>query len=640
MGQIKIPRITTAQRTGGSGLTLAAGELVYDTDTGYIYKGDGSTAGGVLIEGGGVSGNTFATDLKIGRDADNLVDFTTDNNVVIRANGEDQLTLVDGALTPSSNAILDLGTDTLEFKDAYFDGTLEADAITIGGTAIASVLSPVAGHASIATVGTIGTGVWQGTAIATAYIADDAVTEAKLANTLLAEIDANTAKNTNVAGNLSATANGTSLTVETSNGSNVALPAATNSAWGIMSDDHVVALEANTAKTSFSNLTGEVTSSGAATTITDNVVDEANLKVSNAPTNGYFLSAQSGDTGGLTWAAASGGGDVVDDTAPQLGGNLDVNGFDIESNGNVTVQIDADNNTSLSKFQIKNGAGNAIYTIDEEGTTLATTGASNNVKIGNLDGGLGTFNGISLNGNLTYPGIVGFAGGSSASNNFFCFGEVIDFRAGGASDSSMRIVETGGEAQVVINKPFVSGVVPTTHTLYVGGNGKFDGNLDAAAGLDVTGDITVTGKISGNGSSVAVGKLETAIATAGAAGEVGLNAEVVTITTTTGLSAGYVYYLGSSAWVGSDADAVATSVGLMAVATSASSATGMVIRGIVYLATDPGGSVGDVVYLSTATGRLTTDISGFTTGDVVRVMGYKIGTNLVFFNPSRDWEIT
>ena len=49
---------------------------------------------------------------------------------------------------------------------------------------------------------------------------------------------------------------------------------------------------------------GEVTGSGALT-IADNVVDEANLKVSNAPTNGYFLSAQSGNTGGLTWAAAS-----------------------------------------------------------------------------------------------------------------------------------------------------------------------------------------------------------------------------------------------------------------------------------------------------------------------------------------------
>ena len=48
---------------------------------------------------------------------------------------------------------------------------------------------------------------------------------------------------------------------------------------------------------------GEVTGA-TALTIADNIVDEANLKVSNAPTNGYLLSAQSGNTGGLTWAAA------------------------------------------------------------------------------------------------------------------------------------------------------------------------------------------------------------------------------------------------------------------------------------------------------------------------------------------------
>ncbi len=55
--------------------------------------------------------------------------------------------------------------------------------------------------------------------------------------------------------------------------------------------------------TSNATHTGEVTGSGALT-IADNIVDEANLKVSNSPTNGYFLSAQSGNTGGLTWAAA------------------------------------------------------------------------------------------------------------------------------------------------------------------------------------------------------------------------------------------------------------------------------------------------------------------------------------------------
>ena len=60
-------------------------------------------------------------------------------------------------------------------------------------------------------------------------------------------------------------------------------------------------IAANTAKTTNATHTGEVTGD-TALTIADGVVDEANLKVSNSPTNGYFLSAQSGNTGGLTWA--------------------------------------------------------------------------------------------------------------------------------------------------------------------------------------------------------------------------------------------------------------------------------------------------------------------------------------------------
>jgi len=43
-------------------------------------------------------------------------------------------------------------------------------------------------------------------------------------------------------------------------------------------------------------------------------VDEDNLHISNSPTNGYLLTAQSGNAGGLTWAAASTtlGNDSVD----------------------------------------------------------------------------------------------------------------------------------------------------------------------------------------------------------------------------------------------------------------------------------------------------------------------------------------
>jgi len=211
-----------------------------------------------------------------------------------------------------------------------------------------------------------------------------------------------------------------------------------------------------------------------------------NAKVGITPTQASEITANTAKVSGIA--------NVNADTAPQLGGTLDVNGNELQSNGDFIVRVDADNNTSNSKFVVKNGAGNEAFSVNEEGTNISITGADNNIKIGNLDGSLGTFNGISLNDNLSYPGIVGFAGGSSSSSNFFLFGEVVDIRAGGASDSSMRIVETSGEAQVVINKAFP---VPTTHTLYVGGNGKFDDNVDFAQGIDVTGNITVSGTVDG-----------------------------------------------------------------------------------------------------------------------------------------------
>ena len=72
------------------------------------------------------------TSLVIGRDADNDIDFATDNNIIFRASGADQIKLQDGALLPVTDNDVDLGSDSLQFKDAHINGTLEADAITIG----------------------------------------------------------------------------------------------------------------------------------------------------------------------------------------------------------------------------------------------------------------------------------------------------------------------------------------------------------------------------------------------------------------------------------------------------------------------------------------------------------------------------
>ena len=221
-------------------------------------------------------------------------------------------------------------------------------------------------------------------------------------------------------------------------------------------------------------------------------------ELTEGSTNLYFTDARvaSNSAVAANTAKVSGITNVNADTAPQLGGTLDVNGNELQSNTDFIVRVDADNNTSNSKFVVKNGAGNEAFTVNEEGTSISTTGADNNIKIGNLDGGLSSFNGISLNNNLTYPGIVGFAGGSNNNDNFFCFGVVLDFRPDGVAGGFRMVKDSNGDAMVTINKGD-SSTAPTTHTFYVGGNGKFDGNLDAAAGVDVTGNITVTGTVDG-----------------------------------------------------------------------------------------------------------------------------------------------
>jgi len=127
-------------------------------------------------------------------------------------------------------------------------------------------------------------------AVITAKILDDNVTADKLANSINTEIAANTAKTGITGGQASAITANTAKT-------------------GI-TGGQASAITANTAKVTNATHTGEVTGSGALT-IADDVVDEANLKVSNAPVNGYVLTAQSGDTGGLTWAVDAGGSNVT-----------------------------------------------------------------------------------------------------------------------------------------------------------------------------------------------------------------------------------------------------------------------------------------------------------------------------------------
>lgn len=132
----------------GSSVASADELLVSDAnDSNNIKK---TTVGDIVNLASGVSGDTFASDLKIGLDADNLIDFTTDNQVTFRVSAND------GVVMKASGEIEAASLDIS--GDVDVDGTLEADAITIGDTAIASVLSPVAGNTSLVTTGALDTG--------------------------------------------------------------------------------------------------------------------------------------------------------------------------------------------------------------------------------------------------------------------------------------------------------------------------------------------------------------------------------------------------------------------------------------------------------------------------------------------------
>ena len=78
----------------------------------------------------------LATDIKIGEDDQTKIDFETADTINFYAGNENQLVLTNGYLTPSSNAIVDLGTDALEFKDLYIDGTAYLDTVDIDAGAI------------------------------------------------------------------------------------------------------------------------------------------------------------------------------------------------------------------------------------------------------------------------------------------------------------------------------------------------------------------------------------------------------------------------------------------------------------------------------------------------------------------------
>ena len=94
-------------------------------------------------------------------DTNTSITFSGSDVITIAAGGDNQVTFTNGAIVPSTDNDIDLGTSSTEFKDAYFDGTVTTDALVAdtadinGGTVDGAIIG---GASAAAITGTAITG--------------------------------------------------------------------------------------------------------------------------------------------------------------------------------------------------------------------------------------------------------------------------------------------------------------------------------------------------------------------------------------------------------------------------------------------------------------------------------------------------
>tara|TARA_R100001015_G_C4571271_1_gene129289 strand:+ start:235 stop:876 length:642 start_codon:yes stop_codon:yes gene_type:complete len=194
----------------------------------------------------------------------------------------------------------------------------------------------------------------------------------------------------------------------------------------------------------------------------------------------------------------------------------------------------------------------------------------------------------------------------------------------------------------------VDGEVQGT-SLDVNGNADISGTLSVASNIVHTGDTDTNINFNTNSIRITAGNFAAVTHDATGStiakrvfvnglgstdGSVGTG-DIVYFGDTESMTTGKIYHFKSDGtWEAVDASAASTCDGLLAVALGESSNdSGMLLRGTVVIANDPG-AVGDVLFVSETAGQATAT-APTTSGAIVRVIGYCLHatTGEIFFNP-------
>ena len=177
--------------TDGGGSTAVVYDLLTDVNLAGTTKAAALTVAGNVSVGGDLdvtgtfdlsdsnftnAGNIQLDSISGDADTDTSITFSGSDVITIANGGTGQVTFNNGSIVPVTDNDIDLGTSSLEFKDAYFDGTVTTDAIvadtadinggTVDGAVIGGASAAAASVTTLAASGAItGSSTVQGTTI-------------------------------------------------------------------------------------------------------------------------------------------------------------------------------------------------------------------------------------------------------------------------------------------------------------------------------------------------------------------------------------------------------------------------------------------------------------------------------------------
>ncbi len=442
------------------------------------------TVAGAVDFGDAALSNVGAVQLdSIAGDADSntSIAFSGSDVITITAGGETQVTFNNGSILPTTDDDVDLGSSSFEFKDGYFDGTLHADAINFNGTAISATAAEL--------------NIMDGVTSTTAElnILDGATV-------VVGEINAL---------DLGSTGTGTAI------------------------NSKAVVLDANKDYTGIRNLTltGDLTIGGDDLTMGTNtsghllIADGTNFnptgvgdlsEISTVANDDVFLAVDTSGGGlkkitrstivsglAVTGAAIS---NVVEDTTPQLGGDLDMNGQDIVTTSNADLEL-APNGTGHVTVRGNTNAGAIQFNCESNSHGQIVQSQPHSASVTNtmlLPAGSSS----TLVSKVSTDTLTNKSFGDNVSfgdNNITNVGDIaLDSISADATDINVAVtdnsataltIKQGSDAYLIIDTANSSesvsigtGISGTAITL-----GHSTSEVTVADNLTVTGDLTVSG---------------------------------------------------------------------------------------------------------------------------------------------------